>query len=211
MPAVFICDIKGSRKIKDWPNILLNSRQILNDLNQKFQDIMLVNFAFTVGDEFQGVTTQPSRVYDILSYLKIYMPANFYCGIGLGDIEINLPDKTGMRGEGFYRAREALNVCKGQRRQALVISGSGFFDKTVNSILFLIESIERTWTKRQKEIANFYRIHPELTYEEIGKHFSVSKQNIYKILRSSLYEAVKDGISTLKMLFDYVNQNRFTL
>ncbi len=203
MAVVVICDVRGSRKIRNWGEVYSEIKKILESVNHHFVEDFLVPMEFTVGDEFQGVLKTADDTIEIIKILRMKMPVRFYCGIGMGNVEI--PDVKGMRGEAFYRARDALNTCKNRKRDTFLISGVDIIDISANAIFFLIQSIEEKWTRRQREIVNFYLENPELTYEKIGKHFGVSKQTITKILKAARFNAIHEGESALKRLLLFVN------
>ncbi|MCD6453719.1 MAG: hypothetical protein J7L62_00255, partial [Candidatus Aminicenantes bacterium] len=109
--CTFICDIKSSRKLKNWRNIFSSIENTLIRVNKEFKEEVFVEFKPTVGDEFQGVLKSSRYAYDVYLFLKKNIPAGFYCGIGVGEVEKTKKD-VGMRGTAFYRAREALEKCK---------------------------------------------------------------------------------------------------
>jgi len=137
--AAIICDIKGSRLIKNWGEVFEEVRGILIDLNKKFEKSIFIPFDFTVGDEFQGALKTPEYTYEVLKFLKILMPVRFYCGAGFGEIETRTKDPRGLRGTAFYRAREAINGAKKDDRQLIVISEYEAFDAVVNPLLYLLQ------------------------------------------------------------------------
>ena len=209
MAVVLICDVRGSRKIENWGEVYSKIEQVIKELSQVFDEDFLIPLEFTVGDEFQGVLKSPHNIYEVVKFLKIFMPVQFYCGVGIGEVEIP-ESRNAMRGQAFYRARDALEVCKKDKRVAYLISGKNLIDVPVNAILFFIQTIEAGWSSRQREVVTYYRLNPGLTYEKIGKHFGVTRQTIMKILKAAKFKAIREGEEAIKKLLDNVNQIQFT-
>ncbi len=209
MAVALICDVQGSRKIENWGEVYSEIGRVIGELNRVHEKDFLIPLEFTVGDEFQGVLKTPENTYEVIKFLKIFMPVRFYCGVGIGEVEI--PQSRGaMRGEAFYRARDALEICKKEKRAVYLISGENLIDVPANAILFLIQTIEAGWSIRQREVVTYYRLNPGLTYEKIGEHFGVTRQTIMKILKAAKFKAVREGEEAINRLLSYVSQNRFT-
>ena len=105
--CVLIGDIKKSRDVDDWATLFRKLEETLNEINTMFSDDIRIDFKPTVGDEFQGVLKRPKKAYAIYVTFKSNLPVDFYCGIGIGDIERPLENEVGMRGTAFYRARRS--------------------------------------------------------------------------------------------------------
>lgn len=210
MAVALICDVRGSRKIENWGEVYTEIEQVLKKINQAFENDFMTFLEFTVGDEFQGVLTTPQNAYEVIKFLKIYMPVRFYCGVGIGEVEIPKSHSGGMRGNAFYRARDAIKICKKEKRDVYIISGIDFIDVPANGILFLIQTIEEGWSSRQREVVTYYRINSGLTYEKIGKHFGVTRQTIMKILKAAKFKAIREGEEAINRLLFFVSQYKFT-
>jgi hypothetical protein len=211
--CAIICDMKKSRTLSNWSSIVERLEQVLISVNSKFQGEISIDFKLTVGDEFQGVLKTPKSAYDVYVYLKSNLPVEIYCGIGVGDIErVNKNDK-GLRGTAFYRAREALQFCKKKKRFLFLKSGDGErqLDDIINTVFHFIEVIEKSWTRRQREIVSYCRLHPDFTYEKIGVNFGISKQSVSQILKSANWQVILEGEALIKkLLMNFVKQNHFT-
>jgi predicted DNA-binding protein YlxM (UPF0122 family) len=199
--CVIIGDLRGSREIDDWERVLRSLKSSLQSISKKYKEEVLVDFAPTVGDEFQGVLRSPKHAYDVCMELFLTLGTDIYCGIGIGEVERPLGD-VGMRGTAFYRAREALERCKKDKRRLYIVSkeGENLRDLLLNTLFRVIEETVSSWTKRQREIATYLWLNPKLSIEEVGRHFSITKQNVSKILKSAhwaLLEEVEGAIRTL--------------
>jgi len=162
MPShtALIGDIKGSRKLDNWPEVFRKLQETLEEANRRFAADILIAFKPTVGDEFQGALKTPDKAYDVYTFIKASLPVSIYFGMGIGEVEKPAEGDSGLRGTAFYRAREALELCK-KKGGTLRIKSSGKFSQSenaTNTTLLLIETIEHSWTARQREVANHYRL-----------------------------------------------------
>ena len=212
--CVLTCDVKNSKNLKNWPEILTQIENTLEEINKKFNMNILIEFKITVGDEFQGVLKTPENAYNLYLYIKENLSVDIYCGIGTGEIEGVNGRKIGLRGSAFYRARDAIELCKKKKRAAIIKTSEeeNTFDNTINTLMYLIYIFEKSWTKRQKEVLSYYRFHRDLTYEEVGKHFGISKQSISQILSGAEWSAVSEGENLInKLVYEkFVKRNPFT-
>ncbi len=209
MYSAIIGDVKGSRNIENWQEFARELKRTLDEINSIFRKDILIPFEITAGDEFQGVLKSPERTPHVLEELHFRLFMRIYTGVGLGDVERGIDERTALRGSAFYRAREALESGKDSGRIVVVRSPDSLFDRTVNAIYFLVQSIQEKWTQRQREIIQFYRRHMDYTYEEIGNHFGISKQAVHKQIKSARFHAVLEGMEAVRDLF--VNHERFIL
>ena len=200
--CVMIGDIKRSRDLDEWGSVFEKLQAALKQINREFSHDILVEFVPTAGDEFQGALRDPKHAYAVYVSIKGGLPVGFYCGIGVGDIEKPLDADIGMRGNAFYRARSALEFCKKRKRNVVLRSSdtTSLADETINTLLHFIEVIENSWTKRQREVLHYYRLHPDYTYERLGRHFGITKQTVSKILKAGGWGAIPEGETMVNRL-----------
>ena len=201
--CAIIGDIKGSRGLDDWEHLFGELKRVLEETNERFSDVIIVRFAPTVGDEFQGAIKTPERAIELLNFLGRKLPVDVYYGLGVGAIEKLLDEEVGMRGSAFYRARDALQLCKKQGRGIFIKSSDEpcLMDNIINTLLHFIEALESSWTKRQREIVDYYREHPNYTYEQLGKHFGFTKQAVSDSLIAANWKVINEGNNLLHQLF----------
>jgi len=207
--CVLLGDIKRSRDVANWPTLFRKLEGTLSEINRMFSDDLIIDFKPTVGDEFQGVLKSPKNAYAVYVATKSRLPVDFYCGVGIGEIERPLEDKVGMRGTAFYRARSALELCKKSNRKLLIRSSdrTNQIDEILNTVLRFIEALENSWTRRQREIVNYVRAHPGSTYDQIGNHFTISKQAVSQILGAADWAAISEGEHLLNHLLGSLSSN----
>jgi hypothetical protein len=202
--CVIIGDIKRSRDLDNWEQIFTELKRALEETNERFAEVLLVRLAPTVGDEFQGAIKTPAKAIELLNFIRGKMTVDIYCGLGIGAIEKPSDAEVGMRGSAFYRARDALQLCKKQGRKVLIKSSdtASLTDDTLNMMLHFIEVLENSWTKRQREIAEHFRVHPHNTYEQLGEHFGLKKQSISDVLIAANWKVIADGNNLVKNLLE---------
>ena len=203
--CVITCDIKGSRAFspEEWPILQRKIKTALTEINTSYSSDLLRNFTITLDDEFQGVLHSPEKGYDVVVRLQDSIPVEFRCGIGIGTIEVVASEITEMRGESFFRSREALELAKKFGFPVVVKSAdemNNLMDETINAILSLIATIQSTWTERQKEVVTMCRVHGDYTYSDIARELNVSKQSISQVLRAAHWQAIQNGEQALRRL-----------
>lgn len=79
-----IGDIKNSKKIEDRNRVQKKLNEILNDINEKYQDDISAKFIITLGDEFQGLLGDGKNVIEIIEEIQWKMhPVEIRFGIGM--------------------------------------------------------------------------------------------------------------------------------
>jgi hypothetical protein len=182
--CVIIGDIKKSRDLDNWEHVFGTLKSALQETNKRFSDIIVVTFAPTIGDEFQGAIITPEKAFEVCNFIKSRLQIEIYYAIGVGNIEKPVAKEMGMRGSAFYRAREALEICKKEERKIIIRSSSrpNAADDMINELFHFIELLENSWTERQRALVNYYRLHPNYTYEQLGKHFGYTRQAAHQSL-----------------------------
>jgi hypothetical protein len=200
--CVIIGDIKKSRDLDNWEHVFGALKSALQETNKRFSDVIVVTFGPTIGDEFQGALTTPEKAFEVCNFIKSRLQIDIYCAIGVGNIEKSAAQEMGMRGSAFYRARDPLQLCKKQSRKVLIKSSDTacLTDDTLNMVLHFIEVLENSWTKRQREVAEYFRLHSDNTYEQLGKHFGLKKQSISDVLIAANWKVIADGNNIVQKL-----------
>lgn len=199
--CAIIGDIAGSRVLKDWPIVFGNLEKTLVALNQEMQSDILLGFAPTSGDEFQGVLKSPAKAYDACVFIAASTHPKAYFGIGIGDVEEPVAGEKGLRGRAFYRARDAIEKCKRKKQRILIQSAEmSLMDDMSNTLLALLAAIEASWTRRQAEIVNHIRLSQGLSYEELARHYGITKQAVSQHLKAANWAEVSAAEELLRRL-----------
>lgn len=122
--CTIICDIKGSKKLKNRDTVQYKLIEMIKATNTNFKDIIASPFLITLGDEWEGLLNYPCNYLEILSFFNSYIPdVSFYTGVGIGKITINDFQLTvnQLDGPSFYRSREALNYAKSKQLPLVIL------------------------------------------------------------------------------------------
>lgn len=99
--AVVTADQRDSRRSTDQVPVAVQA------LSEAVGDRLALRFERTVGDELQALTADPSAVVD--SVLTLTRLSGWHIGIGLGEVDLPLPDSTrAARGAAYLAARTAV-------------------------------------------------------------------------------------------------------
>lgn len=108
MLAVMTIDQRGSRRDVD------RVEDLLSELSPGRPDVaagLALPFERTVGDEVQGVLTDPALLVELT--LRCARARHWTVGIGIGSIRTPIPDSTRKAsGSAFENARDAVNRAK---------------------------------------------------------------------------------------------------
>jgi|GEM_PF-529516 len=200
--CVIIGDVRESRLLDNWTRVFDRIQTHLAEANRRFASDVLINFAPTVGDEFQGVLRTPRKAYDACLALRSGIPTRLRIGIGTGAIERHFARDKGMRGTAFYRARAAIEACKKLNRATLISSAAepSSTDVAINSLLHVAATLEERWTSRQRQLLGLYREHPNWSYDRLGKRFQVTKQAVSQILAAADWDTFREAEAAIRTL-----------
>ncbi|MGE5598576.1 MAG: SatD family protein [Bacteroidota bacterium] len=110
-----ICDLKGSKRLKDRDAIQHRLIQALRETNGRFGRILAAPFIITVGDEWQGLLVYPCDYRMVLDFFHERLEGlDFYTGLGVGEVTVHDRELTvnQLDGPAFHKARAAVNLAK---------------------------------------------------------------------------------------------------
>jgi hypothetical protein len=200
--GVIIGDIVSSRSIDDWSLITTTMRSVFQEAKLKFGDIIEVGPSFTVGDEFQCVVSDTSKLFQVYFHLRLLSPVNFRCGLGIGEIEGKVSQDDAMRGKAFYRARDAIDACKKMEGYVVLFSNdySNVYDNLFNAHLSVISDIEDHWTQRQAEVVKKYLLLERPKYEVMADHYNTTKQSISQVIIAAKLHLMDEVVASLRIM-----------
>ena len=88
-------------------------------MNVKYRSQLGSKFSITLGDEFQGLLTEPGGILEIIQYIKFRMhPVSGRFGVGIGEITtpIDPEQSLGADGPAYHRARRMVEYLKKNER-----------------------------------------------------------------------------------------------
>ncbi len=208
--CILTCDLVRSREVTRRLEAQEELKAAIKLINGVFRKTILSPFVIVWGDSFQGVLKSLSGFYSILETFEENLSVKFRCGIGIGKITtIFSPNTLEMDGPAFHRSQEALEFAKEEKRSVWIKSEKTSFDKVVNTLLILLSTVKSGWTNKQKAIIGLRK--QDLTYKDIGKRRSITKQAVSNILKSAHWKDVSLAIETLNNLTydDYYHSEEY--
>lgn len=203
--TAIIGDIVKSRELSSKRyNAQDNLNLILYEINQQYKDDLASQFIITIGDEFQGLITNPLILYNIIWLIENkFNYGNIRLGIGYGTISTSInPISIGMDGPAWYFARDAIQKSHKAKRLGGQFKGFGEYDDILNALARALYFQRNGWTEKQKIIATY--MDAGFSQTEIAEKLGVQKQVINRQVHSldwSTYNEVKIGfLSILKKI-----------
>ena len=191
--AVITADIVGSSSYsaQDRRGLDRILRAAFRDTERRFPGAIHTGMAFrvTVGDEFQCVIADVSRVLQILTYLRavaatggLNPPVRFRASVGIGTLSTpKRPNPYEEDGPAFVRARrglERLSRRRGPTRWTALTTGDNDIDATADAVLCLADYIMEAWTVPQWEAVRWALL--GLKRKEVARKLKIAHQNVTK-------------------------------
>jgi len=148
-----IGDIVGSRALPDRRAVQRRLRRCLRRLNREWESSIAASFLITLGDEFQGLLTDPPVTIDrmLAGIRRDLHPVEVRVGIGVGRLATKLePEAIGMDGPCFHRAREALKRAEFHASAIEVEAETNTAAFRIYGALF--SALRRQWSERQRQV-----------------------------------------------------------
>lgn len=114
MYAAVLVDVKKSKTYGNRERSMLQERidVVIRCLNDMYGGAIVKEVGFSGGDEIQGLFRDPVSAYMYYRLLSLVLGVGvFRCGIGVGDWDVRLGDRTesaAQDGEAYHLAREAI-------------------------------------------------------------------------------------------------------
>ncbi len=202
-----IGDIRKSKQLKNRKEVQDKLRDVLEDINVKYESDIAAKFVITLGDEFQGLLFNEKNMLHIIQEIKMRLyPVELRYGIGIGKIvtDINSEMALGADGPGYYNARNAMEtVQQNEKRNKAILTDIrldvGNHENSqiilMNTIFELLKTVELGWTDRQREIIWDMLCHQD-GQAEVAKRLGITQSYVQKVLAKGRYytyeKALKD-------------------
>ncbi|MBA3338408.1 MAG: hypothetical protein H0T54_01425 [Geodermatophilaceae bacterium] len=176
MLAVMTIDQRGSRRDID------RVEDLLAELRRDVTTGIALPFERTVGDEVQGVVTDPALLIELS--LRCARAVYWTVGVGLGEIRTPLPDSTRKAsGPAFEHARDAVNRAKATS-WALAVEGP---DPTASCYVEAVLSTLATVLRRRSPAGwqAIDLIARGRSQTEVAQLLGISKQAVSQRLNAS--------------------------
>lgn len=174
--------------------------ELVEELNRELEASLLARLTITLGDEFQGVLSDPGVLPDLTWRLAVGLPEmRIWTGVGRGAIETELREEAvGMDGPAFHRARAALEAAKASRRHGGVFEGFGDDDPVLGGLARLVDRLRADLTDAQVEAVDLAR--RGMTQREIAGRLGVTPQAVSQRLGAAGWDALREGEEALEAL-----------
>lgn len=198
MRFAIIGNIEGSRNITSMKDTLKKLQYILDEVNKKYKDDIVIPFELTIGDEFQALLKKGDNILKMIHHIKLaFYPHQIRYGLGVGKHKIS--DKHGADGKVWWRARDAIMFLKleskkknsKQESRILLNTSQNEVSDLINASLNVLASIEEHWTDRQREILNHvvdkYAFSIKIKQTELADELEMTPPTLNKHLKSMNY------------------------
>lgn len=191
-----IGDIIKSREINERETFQKKLNSVLEEVNEKFMDIIASKFTVTLGDEFQGLLLNKGDIFTVLFYIKLRLfPVKVRIAMGIGEITTEIdPDRSlGADGPAYHRARDIMDEFKDLEKKpsipnsSILIKGTkDNYDNSLNTILTLMTYIEKSWSLKQVENI-FLTFFKEMNQKDIAYEKGINQSTVSRSLDSAGY------------------------
>lgn len=216
MSKIYICligDIVRSKSInaKERREFQKHFREDLEYFNRKYRDKITSKLTVTLGDEYQGLFNDALVAFELISYIQVKYPYQFRHGIAIGELYTDLNDiSIGMDGPVWWKAREALNEIKNDKKNNVSIKIYGLKNKVledlINNSFVFINALMNNWKEPHKEvlknIIETYGLINQFKQVEFAHKFNFDPSKVSRILKSTKFFAYVEFVRSLANLIN---------
>ncbi len=186
-------------KSRDYDNV----SEILNTALKKikYPENMITPFQISRGDEIQAVFKNYIPFPKLIRQIRYeLLPLEIRFGIGFGEInnEGYQDNSWNMNGTAFYHARKALKIVDEKRKFYTQFVSNKKIDEAINTILYLIDTLEKEWTDAQWEAIYYYE--KKGTYKKAATELDIAFQNVEKRCRAAKWKEVDFAENSIEKL-----------
>lgn len=175
MLAVMTIDQRGSRRDVD------RVEDVLAILARDVKDGLALPFERTIGDEVQGLVTDPDLVVELT--LRCVRAAHWTVGVGLGAVRTPLPDSTRRAaGPAFEHARDAVTRAKSAIESVAVEGPDDESSRKAEAVLSVLAAVLRRRTPPGWQATDL--IAAGRTQSEAAELLGISKQAVSQRLHA---------------------------
>lgn len=153
--VAIIADIVSSKEIKNRKEVQDKLNKVIDHINMTYAENIASQFVVTLGDEFQGLLFDISRLLEIIDVILFEMyPITLRIGVGIGPIttEIKPEVALGADGPAYHQARNAITyIHDNEMRNATYDTSIVIFPdekpivKLINLALLHYSAIFKSW------------------------------------------------------------------
>ena len=202
--CAIIGDIANSRKLDNRLEVQSKFIHVIEkSVNENYSRYIASNFTVTLGDEFQGLLYKEytHSSYEIIRFIKKQLaPVNLVFGVGVGAMVIEPEHEISIRSDGpaYYNARSAVSKAKEKKPSICYYTGS-VEDELINSIIYLIEGIEKKMTHKQQEVIELYK--RLKSQSKTAEKLNIMQSTVSRILNNAGYYQITDAEDTISAYY----------
>jgi len=204
--AVLTSDIVQSRQIEEFRR---RRDQKLRSISKRHVEKkwILSEYAVTAWDEFEAILTLPRNLPSVILDLRRYFhPFALWIGVGIGNVTepYKKPVNVFAGGEGFERAREALNRLKSKPRKTGALTsfmtGNAMLDLIANTVYDLQDTLLESISTKQWQTIN---VHMETNRQDLtAKKLKLNESTVSRNLRRGFWWQIQETRQTMEQLFE---------
>ena len=215
---VIIGDIINPRKIEKRGEVQERLKEILRDVNEKYNADIVAPFMITLGDEFQGLLHNGRNALKIVEELrsKLY-PIRIRVGIGIGSVSTKLEqvETREIDGPCYYSARNAIDYLKKNENRyhsdeaetrIEIEDDSAGAANIMNTVFSLMSVIEKNWTERQRTIIYDFALHQD-GQEKCAARLEIAQSSVQRGLTNGNYYAYAKAMDTINNILGEIQKN----
>jgi hypothetical protein len=199
---ILMADVISSGK-KDQKKLMVDFKDLVEDVNESYKNDILSPLTITLGDEFQGVIKNLVTSANIILSLEeniIHKKLNFKLRYVLHQGEIETPINTDiayeMLGQGLTEARLKLNNLKTDKSKFVISIENKLKENILNNAFKIFEGISQKWDlkKDYELVSHFIQF---CDYKIIAEKLHKTRSQIWKrekTLNIESYKATKNII-----------------
>lgn len=200
-----IADVIGSRKMEQRSEFQKTLKQVLSEINARYQQYIASDFVVIFGDEFQGLLMKNDRVMDIIFEIQLALaPVQCRFGIGIGTIDTDFSQSNPFEHDGpaYHRARDMVDYMKAHQSKQMQqyakvrVHGSDD-DALINAALSMSSAMQARWTVRQTEIITAF-IQSGSHQFATAKSLGITQSSVAKALQSSQYYTFRNALDVIQ-------------
>lgn len=132
---------------------------LVTSINQQFRADLASRFVITIGDEFQGLLTNPEVIPDLIWLVEArYHARAIRIGVGLGVLHTPLQRSAlNIDGPALHEARAAILEAGAKRLLGGVFKGFGQYDDVLLGFAQTLRYLRGRLTARQMEVVQMLR------------------------------------------------------
>jgi hypothetical protein len=199
MYCALIGDIIASRELPNRSQVQDALKDTFLYINETYADHIASDFTLTLGDEFQGLLGDMSKLFEIIDSIRFqHLAIDIRFGVGIGSMltTIDRNASIGADGPAYWNARAALNSVHAENdyhRSKVRIEGELDINWTTvaNDSLRLCDFIESRWRASQRDfVAACVRMHGHDTtvkQTKLAEELGLTPQAVNQKVQTSGY------------------------